>query len=45
MRSLGGMLELMIHCHFVVTVEGVELDMPEVTLPAPGHGRLPLTLS
>jgi enoyl-CoA hydratase/carnithine racemase len=32
-RCFGGMLELMIHCHFVVAVEGAELGMPEITLP------------
>ncbi len=32
-RCLGGMLELMIHCHYLVAVDGSELGMPEVTLP------------
>jgi enoyl-CoA hydratase/carnithine racemase len=32
-RCLGGMLELMTHCHYVVSVEGAELGFPEVTLP------------
>jgi len=32
-RCLGGMLELMMHCHYLVSVEGVDLGMPEVTLP------------
>jgi enoyl-CoA hydratase/carnithine racemase len=32
-RCLGGMLELMLHCHWVVAVEGAEVGMPEVTLP------------
>ena len=32
-RCLGGMLELVTHCHFVVAVEGAQLGMPEVTLP------------
>jgi enoyl-CoA hydratase/carnithine racemase/3-hydroxyacyl-CoA dehydrogenase len=32
-RCLGGMLELMAHCHFVLAVDGVQLGMPEVTLP------------
>ena len=32
-RCLGGMLELVTHCHFVVAVNGVQLGMPEVTLP------------
>jgi len=32
-RCLGGMLELMTHCHYLVAVDGVELGFPEVTLP------------
>jgi len=32
-RCLGGMLELMMHCHFLVSVDGAQLGMPEVTLP------------
>ncbi len=32
-RCLGGMLELMMHCHYLVAVEGAALGMPEVTLP------------
>ncbi len=32
-RCLGGMLELMTHCHFVVALDGAQLGMPEVTLP------------
>jgi enoyl-CoA hydratase/carnithine racemase len=32
-RCLGGMLELMTHCHYVVAVNGAQLGMPEVTLP------------
>jgi enoyl-CoA hydratase/carnithine racemase len=32
-RCLGGMLELVTHCHFVVAVNGSQLGMPEVTLP------------
>jgi enoyl-CoA hydratase/carnithine racemase/3-hydroxyacyl-CoA dehydrogenase len=32
-RCLGGILELMTHCHFVVAVKGTQLGMPEVTLP------------
>lgn len=32
-RCLGGMLELMLHCHHVVAVDDVELGFPEVTLP------------
>jgi enoyl-CoA hydratase/carnithine racemase/3-hydroxyacyl-CoA dehydrogenase len=32
-RCLGGMLELMMHCHWLVSVDGSQLGMPEVTLP------------
>jgi enoyl-CoA hydratase/carnithine racemase/3-hydroxyacyl-CoA dehydrogenase len=32
-RCLGGMLELMMHCHRLVAVDGCLLGMPEVTLP------------
>ena len=32
-RCLGGMLELLAHCHYLVAVDGAELGMPEVTLP------------
>jgi enoyl-CoA hydratase/carnithine racemase/3-hydroxyacyl-CoA dehydrogenase len=32
-RCLGGMLELMSHCHFVVAATGTQLGFPEVTLP------------
>lgn len=32
-RCLGGMLELMLHCHFVVATAGTGLGFPEVTLP------------
>jgi enoyl-CoA hydratase/carnithine racemase len=32
-RCLGGMLELMTHCHFVLAVDGAQLGFPEVTLP------------
>jgi len=32
-RALGGMLELLVHCTFVIAWEGAELGMPEVTLP------------
>lgn len=32
-RCLGGMLELMTHCHFIVAVESAQLGFPEVTLP------------
>jgi enoyl-CoA hydratase/carnithine racemase/3-hydroxyacyl-CoA dehydrogenase len=32
-RCLGGMLELMTHCHYLISFDGVDLGMPEVTLP------------
>jgi enoyl-CoA hydratase/carnithine racemase/3-hydroxyacyl-CoA dehydrogenase len=32
-RALGGMLELLTHCHYVIAVDGASLGMPEVTLP------------
>jgi len=32
-RCLGGMLELMTHCHYLVSIDGADLGMPEVTLP------------
>jgi enoyl-CoA hydratase/carnithine racemase len=32
-RALGGFLELMMHCHYLIAVDGTELGMPEVTLP------------
>jgi enoyl-CoA hydratase/carnithine racemase len=32
-RALGGMLELLVHCHYVVAADGASLGMPEVTLP------------
>jgi enoyl-CoA hydratase/carnithine racemase/3-hydroxyacyl-CoA dehydrogenase len=32
-RCLGGMLELMLHCRYLVAVESASLGMPEVTLP------------
>ncbi len=32
-RCLGGMLELLIHCHFLVSIDEADLGMPEVTLP------------
>jgi len=32
-RCLGGMLELMMHCHYIVATDGVQLGLPEVTLP------------
>jgi len=32
-RCLGGMLELLTHCHYVIAVDDAKLGMPEVTLP------------
>ncbi len=32
-RCLGGFLELLMHCRYLIAVEGTELGMPEVTLP------------
>jgi enoyl-CoA hydratase/carnithine racemase len=32
-RALGGCLELLEHCHYLVAVTDAELGMPEVTLP------------
>jgi enoyl-CoA hydratase/carnithine racemase len=32
-RCLGGFLELLNHCHYLVAVENTTLGMPEVTLP------------
>jgi enoyl-CoA hydratase/carnithine racemase len=32
-RALGGMLELMTHCHYLVAVDSAQLGFPEVTLP------------
>jgi enoyl-CoA hydratase/carnithine racemase len=32
-RCLGGMLELMLHCHVVVATDDASLGFPEVTLP------------
>ncbi len=32
-RCLGGMLELLMHCHYLVAVDGAQLGMPEITLP------------
>ena len=32
-RALGGMLELLMHCHYVISHDGGEFGMPEVTLP------------
>ncbi len=32
-RCLGGFLELLMHCHYLVSIEDADLGMPEVTLP------------
>jgi enoyl-CoA hydratase/carnithine racemase len=32
-RCMGGMLELMMHCHYLIAAEDATLAMPEVTLP------------
>ena len=32
-RCLGGMLELMMHCHYLLATDETTLGMPEVTLP------------
>lgn len=32
-RCMGGMLELMMHCHYLIAPEHVKFAMPEVTLP------------
>lgn len=32
-RCLGGMLELLMHCHYMVAVEDARFGWPEVTLP------------
>ena len=32
-RCLGGMLELLMHCHVLVALDDAQLGMPEVTLP------------
>ncbi|NKB90352.1 MAG: hypothetical protein GKS06_19265 [Acidobacteria bacterium] len=32
-RCLGGMLELMVHCHYLVSADDATLGFPEVTLP------------
>ncbi|MDH3458229.1 MAG: hypothetical protein OER90_15415, partial [Gemmatimonadota bacterium] len=32
-RCLGGMLELFVHCHYLIAGDGAQLGMPEVTLP------------
>ncbi len=32
-RCLGGFLELLSHCHYLVAVDSTDLGMPEVTLP------------
>jgi enoyl-CoA hydratase/carnithine racemase len=32
-RCLGGFLELLMHCHYLIAVDTAQLGMPEVTLP------------
>jgi len=32
-RCLGGMLELLMHCHYLVSIDSAQVGMPEVTLP------------
>ncbi len=32
-RCLGGFLELLIHCHYLISVDSAYVGMPEVTLP------------
>ena len=32
-RCLGGFLELLMHCHYLIALQDVKLGMPEVTLP------------
>jgi enoyl-CoA hydratase/carnithine racemase/3-hydroxyacyl-CoA dehydrogenase len=32
-RCLGGLLELLVHCHYLVSLEDADLGMPEVTIP------------
>jgi enoyl-CoA hydratase/carnithine racemase len=32
-RCLGGFLELLMHCHYLISVDDAKLGMPEVTLP------------
>jgi enoyl-CoA hydratase/carnithine racemase len=32
-RALGGMLELMLHCHYLVALDNTDVGAPEVTLP------------
>ncbi|UCD63815.1 MAG: hypothetical protein JSW34_13935 [Candidatus Zixiibacteriota bacterium] len=32
-RCLGGMLELLMHCHYLIAIDEAALGMPEVTLP------------
>jgi len=32
-RCLGGFLELLIHCHYLISVDDAKLGLPEVTLP------------
>lgn len=32
-RCLGGFLELMVHCHYLISIKDADLGAPEVTLP------------
>ncbi|MBI2259392.1 MAG: enoyl-CoA hydratase/isomerase family protein [Flavobacteriia bacterium] len=32
-RCMGGMLELMMHCHYLIANENLTIAMPEITLP------------
>lgn len=32
-RCLGGFLELLMHCHYFISVEDADIGMPEITLP------------
>ncbi len=32
-RALGGMLELMLHCHYLIALDSTEVGAPEVNLP------------
>ena len=32
-RCMGGFLELLMHCHYLISVDNAKLGMPEVTLP------------
>ena len=32
-RALGGMLELMLHCHYLIALDNTEVGAPEVNLP------------